>query len=326
MNTDHFIYALRWLVRDTFRQALAGRVFWIMLGASALCIVFCLGVSVTPGVVRDENELFNVDGRPAGAGVTPGELRLFFGFMTANIGRDAEDAVHGLEVIFASWVAGTVGLLLTLVWTASFLPEFLQPNSATVLLAKPLPRGVFLLGKVLGVVAFVAMQALVFFLGTWVALGVRTGVWHTHYLAGWPILVLQFAVFYTFSALIAATWRSAVACVLGVILFWALCMGVNYGRYVVLSLPHIAPETRRLSSVTSAMAETGYWLLPKPADDLLLLEEALDAGAVMGTIRSLPEIAPSLAHFHPWLSLASSLAFAGVMILLGGAQLAKLEY
>ena len=40
------IYACRLLIRDTFRQALANRVFWVMLGACAVVIMFCLSISI----------------------------------------------------------------------------------------------------------------------------------------------------------------------------------------------------------------------------------------------------------------------------------------
>ena len=64
------------------------------------------------------------------------------------------------EALFASVpiAAGSmlVRFLLTseaaLVWTAGFLPDFLQPSAASVLFAKPVPRWTVLLGKYAGVV------------------------------------------------------------------------------------------------------------------------------------------------------------------------------
>ena len=35
------IRTARWMVRDTFRQSLASKLFWVMLGITALCTVFC---------------------------------------------------------------------------------------------------------------------------------------------------------------------------------------------------------------------------------------------------------------------------------------------
>ena len=49
MSSPEVIYACRWLIRDTFRQALANRVFWVMLGACAVVIFFCLSISIEGG-------------------------------------------------------------------------------------------------------------------------------------------------------------------------------------------------------------------------------------------------------------------------------------
>ena len=53
------IRTLRWMVRDTFRQSLASKLFWVMLGITVLCSVFCLSMSVnTPGErVRHPDEI-----------------------------------------------------------------------------------------------------------------------------------------------------------------------------------------------------------------------------------------------------------------------------
>src|SRR5262249_29956278 len=50
MNLPAAIYAVRWLVRDTFRQALASRIFWVMLAVSGLCILACLSVRIQDDV------------------------------------------------------------------------------------------------------------------------------------------------------------------------------------------------------------------------------------------------------------------------------------
>src|SRR5262249_23044651 len=144
-----------------------------------------------------------------------------------------------LQLLLAGGVADAAGLLLALVWTAGFLPTFLEPASASVLLAKPVPRWSLLAGKYLGVLAFVAFQATVFVGGTWLALAARTGIWDATYLLCIPVLLLHFAIFYSVSALIAVCTRSTVACVLGSVLFWFVCWGMNYGRHAALATPEM---------------------------------------------------------------------------------------
>jgi ABC-type transport system involved in multi-copper enzyme maturation permease subunit len=329
MNLPAALFAIRCLIRDTFRQSLASRVFWIMLTVSGLCILLCLSVGID-GVASlkrpGETELIGADNKPyTGADPRHGQMTLAFGAIRLALFRDAQAQVHFLESVLAKWVAGAVGTLLALIWTAGFLPEFLQPNAAAVLLAKPVPRWSLLVGKYLGVLAFVGFQACVFVGGTWAALGLRTGIWLPGYLLTVPLLLLNFAVLYSFSALLAVCTRSTVACVFGSILFWGLCCGMNYGRHAVLAQEVIAPEAAPYPAHLVAGVEAGYWLLPKPADLGILLEQALDAGKHFA---ALPEFRAVMERgaFHPELSLLSSLLFCAGMLLVSARQLATTDY
>ena len=172
----------------------------MMLAVSGLCILFCLSVSVeggtrlhhpgelpdfvsepprqpneTEAAYRKRLEAFRAEAERSGVEIASGELSLAFGAIRAKLGRDAEDAVHFLQLLLAGAVADTAGILLALIWTAGFLPTFLEPSAAAVLLAKPVPRWTLLLGKYLGVLVFVVFQATVFVVGTWLALGCAPG-------------------------------------------------------------------------------------------------------------------------------------------------------
>jgi hypothetical protein len=332
MNGPAVLYAFRWLVHDTFRQAAASRVSLLMLGVTGLCTVFCLGVSVEGGLSLPQPgdiERYDKYGRPVtGTSQVEGKISLLFGAFQVEMFRDRVRDVHFLQALLAGWVAGGAGLLLTLVWTAGFLPDFLQPSSASVLLAKPLPRWVLLTGKYLGVVAFVAFQAAVFFAATWLALGLKTNVWLYGYLAGAPILVFHFAVVYSFGVLLAVLTRSTAACLFGSILFWLVCVAMNYGRYAALALPEMGPQARPLPGVTVFLMEAGYWCLPKPMDLVILLEYALGAEEHFSTASTLPEfkIANEHGHYMPELALPSMVAFAAGMIALAGHQLKDIDY
>src|SRR5207244_1830797 len=145
-----------------------------------ICILFCLSVRIDSGdslVPPGEVEL----DRPHGW------LTLGFGAFRVQLFRSGQEAVHFLAVMLAEWVAGAAGTLLALVWTAGFLPSFLEPSSASVLLAKPVPRWLLLVGKYVGVLVFVLFQVTVFIGGTWLALGVRTGFWVPNYLLAIPL-------------------------------------------------------------------------------------------------------------------------------------------
>lgn len=333
MGLPAIIFALRCFTRDTFRQAWASRLSWLMLGISATFIVVCLSVGVRGGVDLNRGGEPH-DFLPANDALAPvaqssrqgvevlgGEFTVFFGVIRVPLGRDAEDAVRFLHLLLAGGVADTLGILLALVWTAGFLPTFLERDFAPVLLAKPVPRWALLLGKYLGVLAFVAFQAAVFVGGTWFALGLRTGIWHGAYLLCVPLLLAHFAIFFGFSALLAVCTRSTVVCVSGSLLFWFLCWGINYGRHVAVLLP----ESAGASSALVALADVGYWVLPKPADLGYVLFDTLGAGHAFRA----PEAFQALATrgvFYPLLSLLTSLAFALCTLAVAAWEFARTDY
>jgi ABC-type transport system involved in multi-copper enzyme maturation permease subunit len=332
MRLSEGFVAAAWLVRDTFRQSLASGIGWLLLGLSTVCIAVCLSASATgPMSLKpaDENAdflpRFDHDAHDAhklkssGVAVADGSLRLAFGAVRVPVSRDIRNTVHFLELILAAGVADTLGLLLALVWTAGFLPSFLDHRAVSVLLAKPLPRWGLLLGKYAGVLAFVLVQAAYLVGGTWLALALRTGVWDPGYLLCIPLLLLHFAIFFSFSLLLAVCTRSTVVCVFGSIAFWGICWGINFGHYAVTAASKLAPEGQFSASVAWA-ADIGYWLFPKPVDLGRLVFDLLGAES----------------HFHPvvenvagaslGLSVLTSLLFTAYILFAASRQFTRMDY
>ena len=339
MNLPAALLAIGWMVRDTFRQSLASRLFWAMLAVSAVCIVFCLSVRVkdqpatarvaramTPyALPKDDPQVkkLGTEGAQPRKGSTSSagtSCRSGSGRSRSRPPRGKDDSVRFLQVWLAGLVAGTAGIFLAIIWTAGFLPTFLDPNHATVLLAKPVPRWSLLLGKFLGVVAFVFLQATFFVVGTWLALGIVTGVFDARYLLAIPVLLLHFAVFYAFSAMLAVWTRSTVVCVFGTLLFWVMCWGMNYGRHTV-----VAHDPVGMSDRSRTVLEIGYWVLPKPGDlnhDLRRRpghpgRRGRGAGVRRG---------PSEGQAQPVLSALASLLFAGAMFGVAAWEFRNAEY
>jgi hypothetical protein len=317
------------MVRDTFRQSLASRLFWVMLGITVLCTVFCLGISVdAPGErPRHPDEIpdrlpkgFDPNAAAEGIPESGGTMSLGFGLVEFRVPKFRDDAVRYFQVWLAGIVADTVGVMLALLWTAGFLPTFLEPHAVTVLLAKPAPRWSLLVGKYLGVVLFVAIQATLFVGGTWLAMGLSTGVWDARYWLAVPLLVISFAVFYSFSAFLAVVSRSAVVAIFGTLLFWILCWAMNDTRLRV-----IAFQPAGVTASSSLLVETGYWVLPKPFDMSAIFFDVMKAGDY---VMPFPEVdaAKEKNAFHPELSVLASLAFAGVILLMAAYEFRKTDY
>jgi hypothetical protein len=279
MTARPYCRALGALVRHTFVQSLHSWVFWVLLAASLTAVAVCL---------------------------------------TADVSSDRE-AVRTLEAQLAAWGADGAGLLLALFCTAGLLPASLHGGAAPLLLTRPLGRGWLLAGKVLGVLALVAFHAGVFLLSTWLALGLRTGVWTAAYLACLPLLVLHFAVFFSLSALLAVATRSTVACLFGSVLFWLACWAVNFGRHTVRLMEG------GMTLGFGRPLEASYWLLPKPLDFHLVLVDSLHAGPWPGRGVDVAALAARGAWL-PGPSLLASAACAAVLLALAAYELKSAEY
>jgi ABC-type transport system involved in multi-copper enzyme maturation permease subunit len=259
--------------------------------------------------------------RHEGIDTIGGNVTMAFGAIAIPIGRERGDAVRFLELVLAGGIAGTFGLLLALVWTAGFLPTFLEPSAASVLLAKPDARWRLLLGKYCGVVAFVGFQVALFVVATWLALGIRTQVWDAAYLLCIPLLLLQFAIFYSFSVLLAVLTRSTVACVFGALLFWLLAWGINYGSLMARGLA----ESASLPSSTYTLARAAYWVTPKPIDAGLILYNTLDARHHFEK-PAVFHLLESGGDFSPLWSVLSCLGLTGALLALAAHELHAKDY
>ncbi len=324
MRNSTTLTTFAWLAKDTFRQARASGILAVLLIVSALSIVVCLSISVNgPSslAIGDDNPDFIPRHDPdakdpqkleqSGVIVADGSLTLLFGEIRVPLARDTRSAIHFVELLLAAGVADTLGLMLALIWTAGFLPGFLDPRSVSVLLAKPAPRWVLILGKYAGVLLFVLVNAAIFVTGTWAAIGLRTGVWDRAYLLAIPLLLLHFSIFFGFSVLLAVLTRNTAVCVFGTLLFWCVAWSMNFGRHAYVASSDMVSESLR-SPFLSAMVDLGYWILPKPADLGALLFDSLGAGDHFG---KLVDPATLAAHgFSLTLSVASSLAFAAAVL------------
>jgi ABC-type transport system involved in multi-copper enzyme maturation permease subunit len=318
------------MVRDTFRQSVATKLFWVMLGLTALCTVFCMGIEVVapPERQRHPDELplrgnknYEADKfRAEGIDIAEGKVRLGFGLFEFDIAKSRTDSVRQIQLWLAGVLADTAGVLLALLWTAGFLPTFLEPHSVTVLLAKPAPRWALLVGKYLGVVLFVAVQATVFVAATWVAIGNATGVWDGFYWLAVPLLVVNFAVFYSFSALLAVCTRSTVVSVFGTLLFWLLCWTMNFTHHRVVGL-----DIQGLSPMAASLIEIGYWVLPKPLDLSGIFFEAMKAGDFSAPVPEMQAVQQRGA-FRPELSVAASVLFAVGVLAVAAYEFRTMDY
>ena len=319
------IRTARWMVRDTFRQSLASKLFWVMLGLAALGTALAASTRVTGADERPrhpyELPLYMPKGQADdGIREAHGTVSVGFGMAEYPVTKNKADSVRELQLWLAGIVADTAGVLLALLWTAGFLPAFLEPQAVTVLLAKPAPRWALLGGKYAGVVLFVALHAALFVGGTWLGMGAATGVWDVRYWLAVPLLVTNFAVFYAVSALLAVCTRSTVVSVFGTLLFWLLCWAMNF-TYLRLA----AAPVEGITPFAQFLVEAGYWVLPKPLDLSGIFFDAMDAGAYSAPVPEL-DAAKRNGAYRPELSVLASAAFAAGVLAVAAHEFRGMDY
>ena len=219
-----------------------------------------------------------------------------------------------------------LGVLLILLWTSGFFPEFLQPSAASILLVKPIPRWALLVGKYLGVVGFMMAQTMIFVIGTWLALGSRTGVWSPNYLITIPIVVVYFAILFSVMTLIAVLSRNTVVSIVGTFLFWAVTAGLAQGRHELAAQPAQDVSQSHAAVVERGIVEVGYWVLPKTVDLTYLLHNLLTPRGKSPPLIPLLQALEKKNEFHPELSMISSLLFGVVTLGLAAERFAKADY
>jgi hypothetical protein len=128
----------------------------------------------------------------------------------------------------------------------------------------------------------------------------------------------EFAVLYSCSALAAVWTRSTVLCVVGCLLFWALCSAVNMARAGAVARGDGASPAAR------GAVEAAYWVLPKPVDLGLALQDALQTDRHFRPPADLQAYRASPA-FSPGLAALTSLLFGAAVLALAARRLARTD-
>jgi len=233
------------LIVDSFRESRDRKIFWVMLGLSVLIAAAMSCISFEQGRV---NFLF---------GAKVFETDYFTGVTGIKTDVIAALVVDGIM----DTALGGMGVLLSIIATASFFPTFLERGAIDVVLSKPMPRWKLFLGRYFGGMVFIGVQATIFVALTFLVVGLRWGVWLPGYLLAIPLVVLLFSYLYCVSALVAVVTRSTVAAVLLTMLAWMAFTGVQ----TVDDLFTMYPEWQKQKLVYEGV-HAARWMVPKTQD------------------------------------------------------------
>lgn len=314
----------QWLaiIKDGFRESRDQVFFWIMIGLSLLVALtlFCIG--------------FDDKG-----------VSLFFGKWTlswhelgvrefAGVSMREMQYRYKVDTVIAvtNLVFGTGGILLALIATANFIPNFLERGTINTVLAKPLSRRSLFMAKYLGGLIFVFIQAAIFVGLIFLVVGVRWKVWMFGFLMCIPLFVLLFSYLYCISAYVAVKSKSAIAAVLVTLVVWMAIAGIHNLHNSIQLLPSL-----QKSKLLTVSVETTHWIVPKTRD-VASLAKKWCGGGMMINPEELPDpemrdliaraqnIEQEELNKSVFASIGSSVAFEVVILALAAWSFSRKDY
>ncbi len=180
------------LVRDTFRESLARKIFWGFLACStALILFFVLALNID--LMEGATAAVSLFGRQVDGGEA------------IDVNQVVTKILGGVAAFLF-----TAGLFLSVFASAGLIPTMFEPGRIELLLSKPITRTHLLLGRYLGTLAVIGSNMLYLVLGVWVVLGLKTRIWKPSFLLAAALAIFAFAVMLAVVTLVAVLSSSAV--------------------------------------------------------------------------------------------------------------------
>jgi ABC-type transport system involved in multi-copper enzyme maturation permease subunit len=233
------------LIRDTFREAFARRIFWGFLGcctALLLFLTFIMGIDVVQGAV---------------ATVT------IFG--RTGPSRDVQNLVLQTQSVIAM-VLYFAGMALAVFASAGLVSAVFEPGRIELLLSKPVSRTHLLLGRYAGNVLVIAANIVYLVGGSWVIFGLKTGVWGWGFPLSSLCTIFIFAVLLAVLVLVGVLWDSA-----------AVAIMTTFAIMIITPiLAQKATLERLLDSESSRnVVRVLYYTLPKTSDISVIIRHLI---------------------------------------------------
>jgi ABC-type transport system involved in multi-copper enzyme maturation permease subunit len=233
------------LIRDTFREAFARRIFWGFFGcctALLLFLMFIMRIDVVQGAIAT----VSIFGRN-----TPG--------------TDVQGLVHQTQSVIAM-VLYFAGMALSVFASAGLVAAVFEPGRIELLLSKPVSRTHLLLGRYLGNVLVVAANILYLVAGSWIVFGIKTNVWGAGFLVSSLCTIFIFSVLLAVLVLVGVLWDSS-----------AIAIMVTFAIMIVTPiLAQKATIERLLSSEWSrVVVRILYYVLPKTSDVSVIIRHLI---------------------------------------------------
>ncbi|MCS7024945.1 MAG: ABC transporter permease [Bryobacteraceae bacterium] len=182
------------LVVDTFREAMARKIFWGLFGLSTAMIAFFLFI-LKIDIVEGALATISIFGE------------------TAKEKVDLNRFVRQVEGAIATFLY-TWGMFLAIFASAGLTPSLLEPGRIELLLSKPVGRTQLLLGRYLGNLLIVGLNTAYLVGGIWLLLGVKTAIWDPNFLISIATTMFLFAVLLAVVVLVGVGFESTALAVM----------------------------------------------------------------------------------------------------------------
>lgn len=254
------------LIKDTFREAFARRIFWGFFGccsALLLFLIFIMRIDVVEGAI---------------ATVT------LFGRSAPS--RNVENLVEQTQSVIAM-VMYFAGTSLAVFASAGLVSAVFEPGRIELLLSKPVSRTHLLIGRYLGNVLVVAANIVYLVAGSWIVFGLKTSVWGTGFLISSLCTIFIFAVLLTVLILVGVLWDSAAVAIMATFAMMILApivaqknlierlLSSEWSRNVVRFLYYVLPKTSDVAVIIR------HLILNQPVDSWMPVWSTALFGAVV---------------------------------------------
>lgn len=129
------------------------------------------------------------------------------------------EVIRGVLSVLVSLLFGWIGILISILVTASIIPRTFEPGEITLLLSKPVSRSLLFLSRFCGGCAFTFVNVAYLMCGIWLIAGLRFGIWNHSLLWGIPLYVFLFAIYFSVSAYVGVRSGNAIIAVAFTIVF-----------------------------------------------------------------------------------------------------------
>jgi len=254
------------LVRDTFREAFARKIFWAFFGCSTALILFFIFI-------------MRVD-------VVEGALATASIFGKSGPSQSVEKMVAGVHAAIANFIY-SIGMCLAVFASAGLISAVFEPGRIELLLSKPVTRYYILLGRYLGNVLVVACNLFYLIISIWIIFGIKTQVWHAGFLFAGLSSLFVFCVLLTVSLLVGVLWESAAVSIIatfGVMVIslivsakttWEKLLSSEWSRDMVRGLYYILPRIFDIGRINNNL------ITNQPVTDWAAIWTTAAFGAVM---------------------------------------------